>query len=94
MKTGFIDWTENHLNFYVFHKRSGQYNLIESSSIPVEGEPDPEALRSLPSSGCGNICLSLPLNLLTLREQTFPFTDREKISDTLPFELRECCLAI
>ena len=87
MKAGFIDWTEHHLNFYVFQKRSGQYTLVDNSSSPVEGELDTEVLRSFPSSGGGNIYLSLPLNLLTLREHTFPFTDRDKINDTLPFEL-------
>lgn len=87
MKTGFIDWTENALNFYTFEKQSGQYQLTDSSSFSLEGEIDIDTLKSLPSAGCDNICLSLPLNLLALREQTLPFSDRDKISDTIPFEL-------
>jgi type II secretory pathway component PulL len=87
MKTGFIDWTENNLNLYVFEKKAGQYHLLDISSFPVEGELDTEALTSLPAAGCNNICLSIPLNLLTLREQTFPFSDKDKIRETLPFEL-------
>ena len=87
MKTGFIDWTENTLNFYTFEKRSGQYHIADSTSFPLEGELESEALKSLPSAGCDNICLSVPLNLLTLREQTFPFSDKDKIRDTIPFEL-------
>ncbi|MBI5665615.1 MAG: hypothetical protein HZC49_11115 [Nitrospirae bacterium] len=87
MKTGFIDWTENELHFYTFEKRAGQYYLVDSSSFPLEEEPGPEALKSLPSAGCGDICLSVPLDLLTLREQTFPFSDKDKIRDTIPFEI-------
>jgi len=87
MKTGFIDWTENNLNLYVFEKRAGQYNLLDSSSFPLEGELDTEALNSLPVARCDNICLSVPLDLLTLREQAFPFSEKDKIRDTLPFEL-------
>lgn len=87
MKTGFIDWTENVLNFYIFEKQAGQYQLSDSSSFPLKGTPDIEALMSLPSAGCDRICLSVPPNLLSLREQTFPFSDRDKISDTISFEL-------
>jgi type II secretory pathway component PulL len=87
MKTGFIDWTEDALNFYAFEKRAGQYYLVDSTSFPLEEEPGLEALESLPSAGCGDICLSVPLNLLTIREQTFPFSDKDKIRDTIPFEL-------
>lgn len=87
MKTGFIDWTENTLNFYAFEKRAGQYYLVDSTSFPLEEEPGLETLKSLPSAGCDNICLSVPLNLLTLREQTFPFSDKDKIRDTISFEL-------
>ncbi len=87
MKTGFIDWTDNALNFYIFAKRSGQYYLVDSASFPLEEELGTEALKSLPSAGCDSICLSVPLNFLTLREQTFPFSDKDKIRDTIPFEL-------
>ncbi len=87
MKTGFIDWTESSLNLYIFEKQGSQYKLIDTSSCPMEGELDPEALKSLPTSGCDNICLSMPLNLLTLREQTFPFSDKDKIRATISFEL-------
>lgn len=87
MKTGFIDWTENSLNFYTFEKNADQYNFIDSTSFPLEGGPDIEALRSIPSAGCDDIYLSIPLNLLTLREQIFPFSDRDKIKDTISFEL-------
>lgn len=86
MKTGFIDWTEHNINLYVFERQAGQYKFINSSSFPVNGELDTGILKSLPASGC-DIFLSIPLKLLTLREQTFPFSDKNKIRDTIPFEL-------
>lgn len=87
MKTGFIDWTADSLNLYIFEKQGGQYKLADISSFPLEGELDPEALKSLPAAGCDNIYLSIPLDLLTLREQTFPFSDKDKIRATISFEL-------
>lgn len=87
MKTGFIDWTEHALNLYIFEKQAGQYKFTDSSSFPINGELDPDSLKPLLTSGCGNIFLSIPLRLLTLREQTFPFSDKNKIRETIPFEL-------
>ncbi len=87
MKTGFLDWTENNINLYVFDKRAGLYNLIDSSSLPLEGKLNPETLKSLPTAGCEDFFLSIPADLLTLREQSFPFSGREKIRDTLSYEL-------
>jgi type II secretory pathway component PulL len=87
MKTGFIDWTENTLHVYVFQKKADHYKLIDSSTHPLEGELDEETLKSLPADDCDNIFLSIPLSTLTLREQEFPFSDRDKIRDTIPFEL-------
>ncbi|MEW6602201.1 MAG: hypothetical protein AB1499_14605, partial [Nitrospirota bacterium] len=87
MKTVFIDWTEHSMYFYMFEKDSGLYQLFDTSSLPLKGWPDTEFLRSLPFDGCDEIYLSIPLDLLTLREHTFPFSDRDKISDTISFEL-------
>jgi type II secretory pathway component PulL len=87
MKIGFIDWTEKKLALYVFEKNGGQYKLTDSTSVPLEGEPDPSTLNSLVKSDIQDIYLSLPLDLLTLREQTFPFQDSDKIRDTIAFEL-------
>jgi type II secretory pathway component PulL len=87
VKTGFIDWEEDNLNFYVFEKKGGQYELSDSRSFPVEDRPDPLLLQPLVQGGFETLCLSIPLNRLTLREQTFPFSDKDKISDTISFEL-------
>ncbi len=87
MKTGYLDWTDNKLNVFVFEQQARQNRLIDSSSIALEKELDPDTIKSLPLKGCSNIYLSVPLNMLTLREQTFPFADKDKIRDTIPFEL-------
>ncbi len=87
MNTGFIDWTENNLNFYLFEKSGSQYKLIDSQSFDIEGQPVPETLDGIPKEGIENIHISVPSNLLTIREQSFPFSDKAKINETLPYEL-------
>ena len=87
MKTGFIDWEEDNLNFYVFEKKGGQYELSDSRSFPADERPDPLLLQPLVKGGFETLCLSIPLNRLTLRELTFPFSDKDKINDTISFEL-------
>jgi len=87
VKTGFIDWEEGSLNFYVFEKKGGQYELADSRSFLVEDHPDRSLLQSLVQGGVETIFLSIPLNRLTLREHTFPFSDKAKIRDTISFEL-------
>ncbi|RJQ50362.1 MAG: hypothetical protein C4538_00340 [Nitrospiraceae bacterium] len=83
MKTGFIDWTEGQINLYVF---AGQEH-VDTVSVPLEGEPDSSVLSSLLTSGLDQIYLSLPYLSLSLRELTFPFSDKNKIRDTISFEL-------
>jgi type II secretory pathway component PulL len=87
MKTGFIDWTGSGLDLYIFEKKGPGFTLSEKESIPLDGEPDPSNLAPLVKAGVQNIHLSIPLDLLTLREQDFPFDDSDKISDTIAFEL-------
>ncbi len=87
MKTGFIDWTGSGLALYIFEKNSSGHALIEKESIPLDGEPDPSNLAPLVKAGIQNIHLSVPLELLTLREQDFPFNDSDKISETIAYEL-------
>ena len=87
MKTGFIDWTESGLALYIFEKNGSGYALTEKESIPLDGEPDLSNLAPLVKAGIQNIHLSVPLGLLTLREQNFPFDDSDKINDTIAFEL-------
>ena len=83
MKTGFIDWTRSGLALYIFEKSGSGFALTEKESIPLDGEPGPSTLAPLVKAGMQEIHLSLPTDLLTLREQSFPFNDRDKIKDTI-----------
>jgi hypothetical protein len=87
MKTGFIDWTGSGLALYIFEKKGSGYTLTGKESIPLDAELNTSDLAPLVIAGIQNIHLSVPLDLLTLREQDFPFDDSDKISDTIAFEL-------
>lgn len=87
MKTAFIDWTEESLYLYAFERRGGKYKLIDSTYVTLEDELGPSDIASIATPGIDSIYLSVPVNLLTLREQRFPFSDRDKIKDTISFEL-------
>jgi type II secretory pathway component PulL len=85
--TGFIDWTEGKISLYVFEKKGGGYSYADTVSVTVEGNMNQSVLSSLVKTNIERIYLSIPVNLLSLRELTFPFDDKNKIKDTLPFEL-------
>ena len=83
MRTGFIDWTEKEINLFVFE----QNMHVDTVTVPVEGKLDQSTLTPLLNKNLEQIYLSIPLNLLTLRELTFPFSDKLKIKDTISYEL-------
>jgi type II secretory pathway component PulL len=56
-------------------------------SVPLEGELNQSSLTDLVKPNIDKIYLSIPLNLLSLRELNFPFNDKAKIKETLPYEL-------
>ena len=87
MKIGFIDWTEEELNLYVFEKSGEMLEHVDSHSVQIENDLNQLLITSLFKDNIENIYLSIPLNLLTLREKSFPFSDRNKIRDTIAFEL-------
>lgn len=87
MRTGFIDWTNDHLNLYIFEKQGSRYNLIDRQSVGIEGSLDPASLKMLDTGGIADFYVSIPMDLLTLREQSFPFSDKDKIRDTISYEL-------
>ncbi|MEW6715257.1 MAG: GspL/Epsl periplasmic domain-containing protein [Nitrospirota bacterium] len=87
MGTGFIDWTDKELHLYIFRKSRGGYSLEETKTLPLEGELDQNSISSLITGSFENISLSLPLNILSLREMSFPFSDRKKIKETIAYEL-------
>ena len=83
MKTGFVDWAEKEINLYVFDQNAH----VDTVTVPVEDKLDSSGLTPLLNRYFDQIYLSIPLNLLTLRELTFPFSDRSKIKDTISYEL-------
>ncbi len=87
MTTGFIDWTEGEICLYVFEKKGSDYILADTISTSFEGEVNPNSLDPLSKTNIEYIYLSVPLNLLSLREMSFPFSDKNKIKETLAYEL-------
>ena len=83
MRTGFIDWTEKEIILFVFE----QNMHVDTMTVPVEGKLDQSTLTPLLNKNLEQTYLSIPLNLLTLRELTFPFSDKLKIKDTISYEL-------
>ena len=83
----FIDWTEGKLSQYVFEKKGSQITLSETLSVPLDGELNQSSLDSLVKADIEHVYLSVPVHLLTLRELSFPFSDKNKIKDTISYEL-------
>ncbi len=87
MKTVLIDWNDDSLNLYTYEKQGGRYILTDTSSVPMEDDLRDVDLSSLSLAGIDTVYLSLPLSILSLREQEFPFSDSDKIRDTINYEL-------
>lgn len=85
--TGFIDWTEEKLSLYVFEKKGNQYTIVDTQSVSLEGELNQASLTPFIKANIKQIYLSVPVNLFSLRELSFPFSDRTKIKDTISYEL-------
>jgi type II secretory pathway component PulL len=87
MRIGFIDWQDSKISLYVFEKKAGNINFVKSMDISSENSLDSSSLSPVIETGIENFFLGVPLSSLTLREQNFPFSDKRKISETLPYEL-------
>lgn len=85
--TGFIDWTEGNISLYIFERKGNQYVHRETVSVPLEGELNQSSISDLVKPNIDKIYLSIPVHLLSLRELNFPFNDKAKIKETLPYEL-------
>ncbi len=86
-KIGFIDWTERELDFYIFEKKGNQLTLTDTISIHLKGELNQNSLSSLEQTNIKDTYLSVPVNTLSFRELRFPFSDKDKIRDSIPYEL-------
>jgi type II secretory pathway component PulL len=87
VRIGFIDLTDGKLHLYIFEKKGSQHTLIDTISVTIEGELNQSSLASLVKTNIEHVYLSLPVNLLSLRELSFPFSDKNKIKDTISYEL-------
>lgn len=101
-RTAFIDWTENTCHIYTFEKQRNTCTFDGSASIDdlirrtlrvgetlgadeiAQGLSTYYSQENIPPD---QIYLSIPSSLLSIRELTFPFSEKEKINDTLPYEL-------
>ncbi len=83
----FIDWMDKELNIYEFSRSGSDYELADTRSVSIEDELTSLQLREIFEEQPDNLYVSLPLDLLTIREQSFPFSDKEKIRDTIAYEL-------
>jgi len=83
MRTGFIDWTEEQIDLYIFE----QQEHVDTVTAPAGDDLSLSSLTPFLNAGVDQVYLSVPLSVLTLRELTFPFSDRIKIKDTLSYEL-------
>lgn len=87
MKTGMIDWTDHSLTLFIFQKKGTQCEPVDTRSTALENGLSPDVLRSLIPADLEEVHLSVPVGLLTLRTHAFPFSERDKIRDTIAFEL-------
>ena len=87
MSIGFIDWMEGQLSLYVFEKKGSRYTHTDTLTVPVKEELNQSCLTSVIKTNMEQVYLSVPINLLTLRELRFPFSDKNKIKETIPYEL-------
>jgi len=92
VRTGFIDWSttadgKEKLALYVFEKQGNRSEYTGTAEVPADGGLTASSLAALVKDGMQQIYLSVPFSLLTLREMTFPFSDKAKIRDTISFEL-------
>lgn len=85
-RAGFIDiqngWNGNEaLTVHVFGYRAGGFEREKSVNVA----PSSSAVNEL--GEINEFYLSLPLRLLNFRIMRFPFSDRQKLKDVIPFEL-------
>ncbi|MBI4686823.1 MAG: hypothetical protein HY756_03460 [Nitrospirae bacterium] len=93
MKIGFIDWREKDLFLYIFEKKGSSLTLADTLSVSAKEGLTQAVLNRIAGVPVEHIYLSIPLNLLSVREITVPFTDKNKIKDVIPYELEGLLLS-
>lgn len=87
MRTGLIDLKEDSISLYIVEKAKDGYKHIDTITASLNGKRFGDVILEFSRKQIKNIYLSLPLNMLSLRELEFPFSDRRKIDETIAFEL-------
>ncbi|MBI4839082.1 MAG: hypothetical protein HY806_08105 [Nitrospirae bacterium] len=86
-RIGFFDWTEDRLSLHVFEQRGSRYAHVSSASVTLSGQLTASSIISLAKGSYERIFLSVPQKLLSVRELNFPFSDKDKIKNAIPYEL-------
>jgi general secretion pathway protein L len=73
-----------------FRPRKGGVSFLSAERHPLTGSPDElnRILALAPPAGERRVVLSLPPSLLFMRELELPLTDRAKVRELLPLELK------
>ena len=81
----FIDIKEKEVTTHIFHFRGNTYEVKETRSFPISGQYD--FSFEMETDQIENAYVSLPAAWFNFRIIELPFSDKDKIRETLPFEL-------
>lgn len=81
----FFELRQDTLTAFILEKNGASCTVKDS--FPVSAPEGIPARHVRPLSSIGDVYLCVPLHLLNCRKLEFPFSDRERIRETLPFEL-------
>jgi type II secretory pathway component PulL len=81
----FIDFKEKELTAHIFHVRGNTYEIKETRSFPISGRHD--FSFGMETGQIESAYVSFPSAWFNFRIVELPFSDKDKIRETLPFEL-------
>jgi type II secretory pathway component PulL len=81
----FIDIKEKEVTTHIFHFRGNAYEVKETRSFPISGQYD--FSFEMETDQFESAYVSLPAAWFNFRIIELPFSDKDKIRETLPFEL-------
>ena len=86
-----VELKRNELVFAAFRKKRGELSFIEARRLPLGSEdPFTDILEGFATAAAAErrVILAIPSNLLFMREMELPITDRRKVRELLPLELK------
>ncbi|GAB4542073.1 MAG: hypothetical protein Fur0020_11550 [Thermodesulfovibrionia bacterium] len=87
MKMGLFSIRGDSISLYIAKRTRDEYKHIDTITASLDGKTIEDTISGFQGKGVNNIYLSLPLDMLSIRELKFPFSDRKKIDETITFEL-------